>query len=200
MKKNIFVSKSIKKQKKVYYFLVGLALIGIITGLLFIFLISDDNRILINSKIKDFFGNDVSILDNFFKCLFNNYVILLLIWILGISIIGIPFVIIILLFKSFIYGFSISSLLSTFGFKGILVSLFYVMISKSVYLVVLILICFYSISFSFKLIKSFLFNGNIDFKDSIKKYIRVLLISLVVCLLISIYEGLISFNILKLFE
>ncbi len=199
MKKKAFISKNLRKQKKIYYILIGLAFIGILFGLIFVFLISDENKILLNSRIQSFFDSDIDSFQNFFKCLFNNFILILLIWILGISIVGIPLILIILVFKSFIFGFSISSLISTFGIKGIIISLFHVVISKSIYLIIIILLSFYSISFSIKLLKSFFTKKTIDFKESIRKYIKILLISLVVCFIISIYEGFISNYIVNFF-
>ena len=199
MKRKVFTSKYLRKQKKIYYILIGLAIIGIIFGLLFIFLISNENKSLLNTRIKDFFDNDIDIFKNFFKCLFNNLILILIVWILGISIIGIPLILIILFLKSFIFGFSISSLISTFGVNGLLISLFHIVISKSIYLIILILMSFYSISFSIKLLKSFFTKKSVDFKESIRKYIKVLLLSLVVCFIISIYEGFISNYIVNFF-
>ncbi len=199
MKKNVFVSKNIRKQKKIYYLLIGLALLGIIAGLLFIFLLNEENKILLSTKIREYFDSDISLSNNFFKCLFNNIIFIILIWVLGISIIGIPIVLMLLLYKSFIFGFSISSLISTFGIKGLLISLLNIIVSKSIYLIVLILISFYSVSFSIKLLKSFFTKSNIEFKDSIKKYLSILLLSISIGFFISIYEGIISIYLLNFF-
>ncbi len=199
MKKRTFVTNSIRKQKRLYYILIGLALITFITGILFLFIISNDNKLIINQSIKEYFNQENDKIALFFKSLFNNYIYIIAIWTLGISIIGIPLIIILLLFKSFIFGFSISTIVSTFGIKGLLIAVIHTIISNGIYLVIVLLVSFYSISFSIKLFKSLFFKKNIDFKDSINKYIKILLISLTSSIIISIYDSFISNNILNLF-
>ena len=199
MKKRTFVTNSIRKQKRLYYILIGLALITFITGILFLFIISNDNKLIINQSIKEYFNQENDKIALFFKSLFNNYIYIIAIWTLGISIIGIPLIIILLLFKSFIFGFSISSIVSTFGIKGFLIAIIHTIISNGIYLIIVLLVSFYSISFSIKLFKSLFLKKNIDFKDSINKYIKILLISLTSSIIISIYDSFISNNILNLF-
>lgn len=199
MRKKTFVTSNIKKQKRLYYILIGLALVAFIIGILFLFIISDDNKLLINQKLKEYFSHKNDEVAFFFKSLFNNFIFIIVLWTLGISIIGIPIIIVLLLFKSFIFGFSISSIVSTFGIKGLLISLIHTIISNGIYLIIVLLVTFYSISFSVKLFKSLFLRKNIDFKDSINKYIKILLISLSTSVIISIYESFISNNILNLF-
>ena len=199
MRKKTFVTSNIKKQKRLYYILIGLALVAFIIGILFLFIISDDNKLLINQKLKEYFSHKNDEVAFFFKSLFNNFIFIIVLWTLGISIIGIPIIIVLLLFKSFIFGFSISSIVSTFGIKGLLISLIHTIISNGIYLIIVLLVTFYSITFSVKLFKSLFLRKNIDFKDSINKYIKILLISLSTSVIISIYESFISNNILNLF-
>ena len=200
MKKNNFVVRSFKNQRNLYIFLIGLALLAFIFGIIFIFLIDKDSQLYIKESINNYYMNYNSSFNSFFKALFNNYIYLILIFILGISIIGIPFVIIMYLYKCFIFGFSFSSLLYSFGFKGLIISIFSLVINKLLFLVILLLISFYSISFSIKLFKYLFLKKSINFIDSMNKYIRILLISLISSLIISIYEGFISSYILKLFN
>ena len=200
MKKKIFIPKNnTKNQKKLYFILIGLALLSFIFGCLFIFMISEGNVSYIKDNLVNYFNNADSSLSLFFKSLFNNYIYLLVIWILGISIIGIPIVIFMFLFKYFIFGFSLSSILSSFGFNGILLSLINLMPHKLMYLVVLLLVSFYSISFSIKIFKNFFLKRPINFRESMNKYFKILLISLVVTLFISLYEGFISNNLVNFF-
>ena len=190
MKRNIFVSKSnTKKQKLLYLILIGLAVIAFIFGILFIFIISEDNKIFIKENLLNYFSNISSSIDLFFKYLFNNYFYLIIIWILGISIIGVPIILLMFLFKSFLLGFSISSIISSFGTKGFVLSFIEVFPHKIVFLVVLLLIVFYSLSFSFKLFRFLFLKRNINFKECFNKYLKILLFSLIITLFISIYDG-----------
>ena len=200
MKKNNFVVRSIKSQRKLYFILIGLALLTFIFGIVFIFLLDSDNLLYIKDNIINYYNNYNPSLSSFFKSLFNNYIYLVIIFILGISIIGIPFVILMFLFKSFLFGFSFSSLLYSFGFKGLLISLISLIFNKLLYLIILLLMSFYSISFSIKLFKYLFLKKSINFMESMNKYLKVLLISLIVSLIISIFDGFISSYLLKFFN
>lgn len=201
MKKKIFYGKrNTKNQKLLYLILIGLALLAFIIGIIFIFTISHSNQETIKEAITSYYSESSLTLSSFFKVLFNNYTYIFLIWILGISVIGIPIVLILFLFKSFLLGFSLSSIFYTFQFKGILVTIFNLIPSKILFLIVLLLITFYSISFSIKLFKHLFLKMPINFRESMNKYLKVLLISLVVSIFISLFEAIISIYLLNLFN
>ncbi len=201
MRKKIFYGKrNTKNQKLLYLILIGLALIAFIIGVIFIFMISHNNQETIKEAITSYYNESSLTLSSFFRVLFNNYTYILLIWILGISIIGIPIVLILFLFKSFLLGFSLSSIFYTFKFKGILVTIFNLIPSKILFLVILLLITFYSVSFSIKLFKHLFLKMPINFRESMNKYLKVLLISLVVSIFISLFEAIISIYLLNLFN
>ena len=199
MKKNLFISKDNKNQKVLYLLLIGLAIISFIFGILFIFMISDNNVNYIKDNLIDFFSINDSSINLFFKSLFNNYIFIFIIFILGISLIGIPIVLLMYLFKSFILGFSLSSIISCFGFKGLFISLID-LFDNFLFIIILLLLCFYSISFSIKLFKHLFLKVPINFRISIDKYLKILLICLVCSIFISLYDGFISFYLLKLFN
>lgn len=201
--KAIFKSKnSIEKQKSIYVILIGLAVISLIFGIIFIFLISDDNLIYIKENITLFFSNipDNNKFNIFLNSLLNNYIYLFLIWLLGISIIGLPIIIIILLFKFFIFGFSISSIIYTFKWNGILKIIMNFFPHQVLYLIVLILISFYAISFCLKLFKYLFFKKVINFKEVMHRYIKILFLCLLITLFISFYESYITSYLLNLFN
>lgn len=199
MKRKINLSKN-KNQKKLYLLLIGLAVISFIVGCLFIFVISKENNSFIKENLTNYFSNIKPSFSLFFKTLFNYFIYVIIIWILGISIIGIPIIIFMYLFKSFLLGFSLSSIMNSFGFKGILISLFDLFPHKISFLIVLLLVTFYSISFSIKLIKHLFFKKPINFRESMNKYFKILIISLSCSLIISIYEVFISLYLINLIE
>lgn len=201
MKKKIFTSKNTSNNQKILYFiLIGLALFTFISGLLFVFLISKENISYIEESLKSYFDNINIGFNSFFKYLFNNYIIIFIIWALGISIIGIPLVLFIFLFKSFIFGFSISSIISTFKLKGILISFIHLIPGKLLYLIVLLLLSFYSISFSIKLFRSLFLRKQINFRESMDKYLKILFICLLSSLIITIYDSFLANYLVNLFD
>ena len=201
MKRKGFISKSrTRNQKKLYLILIGLAILALIFGIIFIFMISFDNKIYIKDSLIDNFSNSFSSFPLLFQTIFNNFIYIIIIWLLGISIIGIPVIMFLYLFKMFLFGFSISSIIYSYGLKGILVSLIELFPHKIIYLILILLITFYSLSFSIKLFRSLFLKVNINFKEAMNKYLKILLISLVVSIFISIYELFVCNNLFNFFN
>ena len=200
-KMNVFKKDSLKEQKKLYLLLIGLALISLIFGIIFIFFISKDNVSLINKEIEEYFlSNNKDSLGLFLKALFNNFIYILIIWLFGISIFGVFISIIIMMFKFFLFGFSFVSIISTYGFKGLLISLLHMFPHQLLFLIILLLMTFYASSFSLKLFKHLFLKKSINFREAMNKYLRVLLFSLVVSLFISLYDGFIANFLVYLFN
>ncbi len=100
----------------------------------------------------------------------------------------------------FIYGFSLSSIIYSLGTKGIIVSLIDLFPHKFLFLVVMLLLTFYSLSFGVKLIKYFFFKRPINFPSVMSKYLKILLISLSISVFIAIYEVFISNYLINFFN
>ena len=192
------INNKTKNQKKLYILLIGLALISFIIGVLFIIVISNDNKLMIKDNLNNYFSNYNSSISLFFKTLFNYFIYIIVIWLLGISIIGIPIILFIYLFKFFVFGFSLSNIINSFGLKGILISLLDLFPHKFTFLIVLLVVTFYSLSFSIKLIKNLFFRKVINLKEAMKKYFKILIISLSISVFITLYEVFISSFFIKL--
>lgn len=192
------------KQKKFYVFLLTFILVGIISGIIFIFFINESDKINVINEIKSFF-NLVKTSDgiNYSKSLVNSLLVnigyVVLIWLLGISIIGLPLIIIILFMKSFIFGFSISSIITCYGFKGVLGAFLYTFPHQVIVLIIYLLLSFYSMAFCFKLFSYLFLKKNINFRSAMKKYVKILIISLVIVICVSFYEVFLSTYFIKLF-
>lgn len=205
MNNKLYAAKnSIIKQKKLYKLIITLMIFGIISGILFIFFINKESKNNALSSIKNFFdlmntSTGVNYGKSLLNTLINNIGYVLLIWLLGISIIGLPITIILAFMKSFILGFSISSIISCYKIKGILGAFLYIFPHQIIMLFIYLLLSFYSISFSIKLFKSLFLKQNINFRIVMQKYIKILLISLVSSIIISLYEVFISTYFIKLF-
>ena len=203
MKKGIFKAKTnIDNQKKLYIFLIGLAFISIISGIIFIFLISEENSLIIKENLTQYFNN-INQEDNFTLLLtssINNLIYIITIWILGISIIGLPIILIIFIFKTFILGFSISSIIYTFKWQGIIKTIINIFPHQIMFIIILLLLTFYSISFCIKLFKYLFLKRNINFKEVMYKYIKILFICIISSILISSYEAYIATYLLNFFN
>lgn len=205
MNNKLYAAKnSIIKQKKLYKIIITLMIFGIISGILFIFFISKESKTKALVSIKNFFdlmntSTGINYGKSLLNTLVNNIGYVLLIWLLGISIIGLPITIVLAFMKSFIVGFSISSIISCYKAKGILGAFLYVFPHQIIILFIYLLLSFYSISFSIKLFKSLFLKQTINFRVVMQKYIKILLISLIGIIIVSLYEVFISTYFIKLF-
>lgn len=205
MNNKLYAAKnSIIKQKKLYRIIITLMIFGIISGILFIFFISKESKTKALVSIKNFFdlmntSTGINYGKSLLNTLVNNIGYVLLIWLLGISIIGLQITIVLAFMKSFIVGFSISSIISCYKAKGILGAFLYVFPHQIIILFIYLLLSFYSISFSIKLFKSLFLKQTINFRVVMQKYIKILLISLIGIIIVSLYEVFISTYFIKLF-
>lgn len=195
---------SILKQKKIYVFLFVLVVISILSGILFWFVINKENKLLVNNELTSFFncikdGATINYWGSLLNSITTNLIYIILIWLLGISIIGLPIILFMITVKSFIVGFSISSIIAIYGFKGLLGAFVYTFPHQIIFLLLLILLGFYSISFCIKLFKYLFLKQIINFKVAMRRYLKILLISIGIGIFLSLFETFISTYLIKLF-
>lgn len=192
----------IKINKKIFVFLFVLMLMGIIAGSIFTTILNSSDKELVINHLNEFIDNiNNNRLDYLFALknnLITNISYVILIWLLGISVIGLPIIIIMFFTKCFILGFSVGAILTTFKLKGILVSLVYVFPGQVISLLFLLLLMMYSMSFTFKMIYAILKKKSIDFKLIMNKYFKILLIVLGVIILMSLCDTYLIPRLIKL--
>ena len=192
----------IKINKKIFVFLFVLMLMGIIAGSIFTTILNSSDKELVINHLNEFIDNiNNNRLDYLFALknnLITNISYVILIWLLGISVIGLPIIIIMFFTKCFILGFSVGAILTTFKLKGILVSLVYVFPGQVISLLFLLLLMMYSMSFTFKMIYAILKKKSIDFKLIMNKYFKILLIVLGTIILMSLYDTYLMPRLIKL--
>ena len=122
--------------KKMYIFFSIILVIGIITGVVFVIMLDEATKEILFLNINEF-------LQNFSNMSINSGIIHLImlssLLILSVFLIGGPLVLFFMFYNGFSIGFIISSLTCIFGIKGILYGVIYVIISKLIYVVLLIL-------------------------------------------------------------
>ncbi len=197
------IKKSIIKQKKIYIALCSLIAIGMIVGAIFVFVLADTDKSLVSDKLTSFFmgiaNNKIDYVSGIQNSLLNNLCFCLGIFLLGISIVGIPIIVILVFMKGFVFGFSLVMIINMHGFSGIPVGLTYVFFAQLIMLVVSILLSFYAIKFSARLFSSLFLKKEINFKEVMSKYLRVLFICLGISFVNSFIEVFISPLLIKLF-
>ena len=190
------------KKRKLLVILLFITIISFILGSLFISVLSDNNQVLVKESIINYFNGiktgDFTYLKSLYSILSSNLIMGLFIWIMGISIIGILLVVLLLIYYSFITGFSLVSILYTYGFKGILVSIIY-MIPEVINLFVLFVLSYYSISFSILLFNYLFRKKDINRKVVVTRYLKYLIISLGIFIITSFISVFVIPNILNFF-
>lgn len=184
------IFKDLKKEKNIYYSLIVVVVISILFGLFFITLLSASDKSLLTSNINNHFDliNNGKYTINLLKNIINNNILSLIIWILGFSIIGIPIIIFILFYKGFILSFSITSLIYNFKVDGIFFSFIYVFPHSILNLIIYFILSYYSFKLSIKIIDSLINKKIFNFKF-LKKYIIILLISIIFLTFSALYES-----------
>ena len=185
--------------KKIIMFLLGLCIIGIVGGSLFITIISKNDQKLIIYYMNNFITNinKINLKDAIINSLFTNMLYIISVWLLGISVIGIPIVIFMYFSKIFTLGFSISAFIITYKLKGLVLALLYVFPTQILNIGIYTLITLYSIKISNNLIYSVFNKKEINMKKIINKYIYILVICLSVSIFSLLYENIILPFILK---
>ncbi len=193
------------KWKRKSLFLIILIIIGIVMGILFSNILNSADEKLVITKITDYFNNlkeDIPIKywDNFLSILRNNIVYLIIIWILGLSIIGLLLNNFLLFFKSFIMGFTIGSVINIYLYQGIILGILYIFSVMILNIFIYGMMVSLANDFSIKLF-NLLFKGKeYSFKNIIKRYFRISLICIVLLLISSLYETFVMPFVLKLFS
>jgi len=191
-----------KRNKKMLYFLGGLALIGVIAGSIFLTFIEKSDQTLVKEYVSSFLDSikngNLNYIDAFKNTFFSNLGYSFTIFILGISIIGIPIIILLYFVKSFMIGFSISAFVFTYGIKGVIFSLFY-MIPHFINFIIYTVLLVFAIKISILLIHTLFGKKEIDLKRPFSKYLTYYFVVLVVVFLTSIMESLLVPIILKQF-
>lgn len=202
--KQQLIKLEFKKNKYKYIFLITITFLGFISGIIFANILSYNDYNKIASLLKDYFldlknGNQINYLSNFFNILGTNFIYLFLIFIFGLSIIGIILNPFILYFKSLIIGFSIGIIIAVYGFRGIPLAIFFGFPHLLINLIIYILISFYGINLAIKLFKALFLKKQFNFSYIIKKYFKILAFCSVILIITTLYETFFQDFIMKLF-
>lgn len=202
--KKIFkiINAEFKKNKKLFIFTAILLALGFISGSFFITILSNEDKKIVGETISNFFmqikNNNIDSIYTLRTSLSTNLLYILFIWILGISLIGIPIVIFLIFIKSFILGFSISSIIFKYKLSGTALSLGYIFPHHILNLIILSFLGVYALKVSISLFKLIVSKKQINFKITMKKYFGVLIICVILSIMSTFLETFISPYIIKL--
>ena len=189
----------ILNNKKEYFIISLIFIIGILLGVFFINNINDTQVETIKNYISDFVnaikdGQTINNVDLLKQTLKNNIIIASVIWFFGTTVIGLPIVFGLILYRGFILGYTISACISIMGLQGGLIFTFSALFLQNIIFIPAIIAIAVS---GFKLYKSIVKDMR---KDNIKlEILRHTVFSLLMLIALSIsaiIEAFVSTNIL----
>ena len=192
----------IKLNKKLFIFLIVISLIALISGSLLVVLLDKTDKEIVTNYLTNFINdisqNKIDYISTLKDSLISNVILILGIWLLGISVIGIPIIIFLYFTQIFTFGFALGTLILNYKFKGIILAFIYTFPNYLILFSTLLVLVSYSIILSIKLITTIIKRKQIDFKIISNKYLLILLFSIISGLVFSLYETFALPNIIKL--
>ncbi len=178
--------------KNLFVFLLVIIIVGIVSGSIFAAIIDSNDKKMVLDYLNDFFNNvksgKLSYDSSIINTLFFTIGFAIIIWLLGVSVIGFFIILFLLFLKAFVLGFSVASIIINFKVKGILIGIVYSFPHQVINILIFMLLSAYALIVSFKIIKCMSGKKTLDFKSIINRYLTVLAFSCVVLLITSIYE------------
>lgn len=119
------VAGYLKANIAAYFFIILIFIIGVVIGSLAVKALPDEQKVELVGYLRVFFqglkgdigaGQEVALLQNI---LANNAKTIILMWLLGFTVVGIPFVLFIVFTRGFVIGFTVGFLINEYIMKGL---------------------------------------------------------------------------------
>jgi len=161
MKKRLYQSDAasyFREHSSIFIFIVVLFLMGVIFGAIVVNSMSITQKDDLFYYLSQFFGqvSDGKVADDhdlFLQSFFHNSKFIGLMWVLGISIIGLPVILILLFIKGMVVGFTVGFLVSQMGWNGFMLAFVSILPQNLIIIPVFILMAALSVIFSLRMIK-----------------------------------------------
>ncbi len=194
------IKEHIMNNLREYIIILLIFIIGIFLGVFFINNIQDEQMAEISEYINTFINNlknsyEVDNLDLLKTSMLQNIVLGVAIWFFGTTVIGIPVVFGIVLYRGFCLGYTISTCITVMGLsKGLLFVLITLVLQNLIFIPAIIAI---AVS-GFKLYKSIVKDRKVDnIKLEILRHTIFSLIMMILLIISSLIETFVSTEILK---
>lgn len=185
-------------KRKIFMILLIICLVSFILGILFLAMLDKNGKNIVVSTINNYINNLNYDKKDLFLLFKNNVFITIIMFLFGVSLFGVIFEVLFLITKSFILGFSFSSFIYTFKLKGVFIGLIYLF--PSIFnLCIYFILGFFALNYSIYLYKYIFKNKEYNLKLLMKKYLKVLGVSIILLSLSSLIQYFIIPYILKLF-
>ena len=192
----------VKFDKRYVFFCLTLVILGIIAGSLFIIVLNTSDKSLVIEYIESFIdnikNNDFNYVETLKNTLIINYLVIFIISIIGFTYFLIPINILLLFYKSFIIGFSLSSFILTYKIKGLLLSIIYIFPHLIINILLFSLLIAFTVKLSLKMIKSIIKKKEVNMRLYFNKYLYTSIFIIIIITITSLYESFVAPYLLKL--
>ena len=184
--------KKIHTNKRMIVFLFTLLFMAVLFGSFFAAKLDTKDIDTIQSSLDTFFTmtrqNKLNSFQAFFQSFGANIIFTGAIFLLGISVIGAPLMIVLFFMKAFTLGFTIASMIKIYHLKGLLYSFIYIFPHQVMNLLVYIFFIMFSMSLSITLLQAILKKKTVDFSKVLNRYIFILVITIFILIITSLLE------------
>lgn len=192
----------VKFDKRYVLFCLVLVIVGIIAGSLFIIILNNSDKSLVIEYIESFIdnikNNDFNYIDTLKNTLIINYLVIFIISIIGFTYFLIPINILLLFYKSFIIGFSLSSFILTYKIKGLLLSIIYIFPHLIINILLFSLLIAFTLKLSLKMINYIIKKKEVNMRLYFNKYLYTSIFIIIIITITSLYESFVAPYLLKL--
>ncbi|MDD3821941.1 MAG: stage II sporulation protein M [Bacilli bacterium] len=195
--------KELSRRKRGYAFIFGLILAGCFCGSLFMSILDNHDKLLVINKVKAYFDSIKDNNLNYLWALKNNFLAnfsyIILLWLLGLSIIGLPLILFFLFFKGFIIGFGITSIIYQYKIYGLFIALLYIFPHYIITVIITMILGYYAVTFSINLLLALLKSKTINFAEIMNRYLKILSMTLILTSIVILYTVFVIPNIIRFF-
>ena len=182
----------IHTNKRMLVFLFTLLFMAVLFGSFFATKLGQNDLNEIKTSLESFFTmtkqTQLQPIQAFFQTFGANISFAIAIWILGISVIGAPLMIVLFFMKAFTLGFTIASLIKIYHMKGLLYSFIYVFPHQVINLLVFTFFIMFSMSLSITLFQALIKKKTVDFSKIVNRYLFVLVFTVVILIITALLE------------
>ncbi|MCR8642379.1 stage II sporulation protein M [Paenibacillus sp. N1-5-1-14] len=188
----------LKEHLSLYIFVGVLFVMGIVFGTVTVNALSLEQKQEMMNYLSSFFNsiNDGSLnlegQNVFISVLTMHLKWIVLIWVLGLSIVGIPLLLILDFLKGVMIGFTVGYLAGQLSWKGILFALVSVAPQNMIVVPMLIVCSVSAISFAIYMVKNRLLTSRGNVMQPLMKFTSIAVTSCLIVTLVSLYEGFVS--------
>lgn len=198
------IKQLLNKDKKVYIFLLSVLLSGVLFGSVFMTLISKADKEVVVTSLNEFMvlakESNINNIEVFKDVFISNTLFIVLLWALGISVIGLFFIVVMLFIKGFTLGFVISALIYKYKFLGIINCIIYLFPHAFINILVYLVVSYFAYKLSIQIFNSVIKKSTVNFREGINTYVKILLAAIIILLLTSLYESYVMPELIRLFK